>query len=357
MPLIDDYLFSPNQRLYWAYLYSAAVLAVLYRLWQPPATIAANARDDGIWRGYWLHRSALLDYRYFVVVWLVKLYLLAPLVLSAKTVADGVFSLLIFVHTPAWLSWPAVSIVLVYTASLFVAGEFSRYWLHRWLHTLPWLWQFHKVHHSAEVLNPLTFYRVHPFENLLFGLRYALSAGTVTGLCLWLFGARLSLYTIGGANAAVALFALVGGNLRHSHVYLRYPHRLEKWLMSPAQHQLHHTGTHARFNYGGYLSVFDRLFGTLQRSNTIAKPMQFGFPKHMGSQYHSVTALLWQPLRDCYALWRRTHENPTRQNNSNSTGRLLGRPGCVDDAHRNGTNTGINSTLSQRVDILGKRHR
>lgn len=53
-----------------------------------------------------------------------------------------------------------------------------------------------KVNHSAKVLNPFTFYRVHPIENLLFGLRYSLTVGLVTGIFLYLFGARLGLIDI-----------------------------------------------------------------------------------------------------------------------------------------------------------------
>ncbi|MDN5089484.1 sterol desaturase family protein, partial [Aliarcobacter butzleri] len=42
-------------------------------------------------------------------------------------------------------------IVLMYTISIFVVSDFTRYWLHRFLHTIPFLWEFHKIHHSATV--------------------------------------------------------------------------------------------------------------------------------------------------------------------------------------------------------------
>lgn len=307
MPLINDYLLNPGERLHWVYLLSAALVGLVYYARWPQTSLAGN-NHQGLMRGYWLHRSAVLDYCYFVVVWLIKLYLLVPLLLSAHTVAIGLLRLLSHIHAPLLLHWPTGVIMLFYTATLFVFGEFSRYWLHRWLHTNTWLWQFHKVHHSAEVLTPVTFYRVHPFENFLFGLRYAFSAGLATGIGLWLFGAKLNLYMIGGANATVVIFAFVGGNLRHSHIYLRYPAMVEQWLMSPAQHQLHHTNRYARQNYGSYLSVFDRCFGTLQTTEHISAPSSFGFPERLGSRYRSIGALLWQPFRDCYMLWRRKNE-------------------------------------------------
>src|SRR5688572_5926512 len=40
------------------------------------------------------------------------------------------------------------------------------YWVHRAQHAVPWLWQFHSVHHTTESMTLLTGFRVHPLENL-----------------------------------------------------------------------------------------------------------------------------------------------------------------------------------------------
>ncbi|MBE2894986.1 sterol desaturase family protein [Spirabiliibacterium falconis] len=308
MPLLDDYLFNPQQRLYWGYLASAFAIALLYVLCQPRRQATSIRTHLGDAKAYWLHPSALLDYRYFIAVWLVKVYLLLPLILSAKTVALYTNLILLKIHVPLHLMWASWLVTLCYTTALFVASEFSRYWLHRWLHTVPWLWQFHKVHHSAPVLNPITFYRVHPLENVLFGLRYALVAGGVTGVFLWAFGAGIDMYMIGGANIFIWLMAMLGGNLRHSHIYLRYPKWLERWFISPAQHQLHHTYAYAGRNFGGYLSVFDRTFGTLQTSEHIDSPPPFGFPEKMATHYRTLLDLFKQPFVDCWMLWSKNHE-------------------------------------------------
>ena len=45
-------------------------------------------------------------------------------------------------------------IVVIAQAVLFIASDASRYALHRAMHTLPALWRFHQVHHSAEVMTP-----------------------------------------------------------------------------------------------------------------------------------------------------------------------------------------------------------
>ncbi|QLB13400.1 sterol desaturase/sphingolipid hydroxylase (fatty acid hydroxylase superfamily) [Bisgaardia hudsonensis] len=308
MHIFDDYLLNPEQRIYWLYLLSAFGISLVYYWVQPKPKVTHINTIYGELKAYWLHPSALLDYRYFIAVWLIKLYILLPLLLSAKTVTLYVNLLLLKIHTPLHLQFSALTISLLYTITLFISSEFSRYWLHRWLHTVPLLWQFHKVHHSAEILTPLTFYRVHPVENFLFGLRYAFTAGIVTGLFLWLFGSGLSLYMIGGTNAFIWGMSLIGSNLRHSHIYLRYPKFLERWFISPAQHQLHHTYKYCSKNYGGYLGIFDRLFGTLQLSENINKPTQYGFPKKLAKRYSGLTNLLIRPFIDCKTLWKRKHE-------------------------------------------------
>lgn len=159
--------------------------------------------------------------------------------------------------------------MFLFTLTLFVVSDFTRYWLHRLLHMIPWLWEFHKVHHSAKVLTPMTFYRVHPVENLLFGFRYALSIGVVSGVFMYLFGAFVGIVEVVGANLFVYLFALAGSNLRHSHIKLGYPKMVENILISPYQHQLHHSAAYTHKNFGGYLAVWDKAFGTHQSSQGI----------------------------------------------------------------------------------------
>ncbi len=179
----------------------------------------------------------------------------------------------------------------LYTVAIFAVSDLSRYWLHRWMHTVPFLWRFHRVHHSARVLNPLTFYRVHPVENLLFGLRYALVAGVVTGGFIYLFGARLGVAQIAGVNLLVFISAFAGANLRHSHLPIRFG-KAERWLVSPAMHQFHHTKEGAQTNYGGTLALWDRVFGSLVIPDH--KIRRFGLGKAL---HTSLAALLFEPLK------------------------------------------------------------
>jgi len=283
-----DYLFVSHQRLFWVYLLSAAIIAILYVIF------AHSVREEYAKRTIWLHSSALMDYKYFFVVSFIKVAVILPLILSSKDVALYVTLLLQesfgFI---APLALSKESVVLLYTLTLFVVGDFTRYWLHRAMHSVPLLWRFHKVHHSAVVLNPLTFYRVHPVENILFGLRYALSVGVVTGVFLYLFGAKIGLVQIVGANVFVFVFGILGANLRHSHIPLRYGDFLEKIFISPYQHQLHHTVQHSGKNFGGALAIWDALFQTLHREKA-ASNLEYGLGK--ATPYVSVLEMLYKPF-------------------------------------------------------------
>lgn len=44
--------------------------------------------------------------------------------------------------------------------------DVSIYWAHRLSHSVPLLWRFHRVHHTAERLDWIAAFREHPFDNL-----------------------------------------------------------------------------------------------------------------------------------------------------------------------------------------------
>lgn len=297
-----DALFNPGQRLFWLYLLSSAILSLLIFAFSARKELSFTSIKD-----YWLNPEALLDYRYFFISWFIKIYLIAPLLLSAKTVALWVFYLIQPYLPPVGESLSYESTTLIYTASLFVVSDFSRYWLHRWLHSSDILWQFHKIHHSPQRLNPLTFYRVHPIESFLFGLRYALSAGLVTGICMCLFGARINLVTVLGANLFIFIFSLFGSHLRHSAIEFSYGRWLEHVFISPSQHQMHHAAKLMRFNYGGYLALWDWLFGTLKLRKKIEKIENIGLGQEENKKqhYNTVIQCLYLPFVHLFEHWQK----------------------------------------------------
>lgn len=304
-----DYLTNSHKRIYWLFILSASVIAIFYILYNK------EKPQDYLKKSYWFHSSALLDYRYFILVSLIKFSLLFPIMLSASETSLFFLAQLQHIfgyHTPTHLNREII--VLLYTLTLFILGDLSRYALHRWMHSSDILWQFHKIHHSAEVLTPMTFYRVHPVENFLFALRYTLVTGFVTGLFVYWFGARLQLLDVLGVNAFLFISMLLGSNLRHSAIALSYPQWLEKWLISPAQHQLHHTPSGARSNYAGVLALWDRLFSSLHYSEK-DKPTTYGLSNEEINQesrdsYTSLSKLLFNPFINIYFLFRTENNKP-----------------------------------------------
>ncbi|MCB9781214.1 MAG: TonB-dependent receptor [Alphaproteobacteria bacterium] len=200
-----------------------------------------------------------------------------------------------------WLGVPAVpelptpAIALLYSVVLFVAWDLSRFVAHLLMHRVPLLWHFHQVHHSAEVMSPLTFHRVHPVESVLYQARGALVTGLVTGVAFWLWRDDAVQLTLLGVPAAGLLLNAAFGNLRHSHVWLRFPAPVERWFLSPAQHQLHHSDApeHRDVNLGTWLAVWDRLAGTLCIQD--APPARFGV--HDRNHGDDLLSAWFGPLR------------------------------------------------------------
>ncbi len=296
---ILEYLINPDKRTYWVYILSSFAIAIIFLYFNKKQKRVIFSSK------LWLHPSAKLDYYYFILSYFIKVLMIVPIVISAKSIAFFINKNLYYefgFNQIQTLSYE--STIILYTVILFIVSDFTRYFLHRLLHTIPFLWEFHKVHHSAKVLNPLTFYRVHPIENILFGFRYSLSIGLVTGIFIYFFGSKIGLYEVLGANVFIFVFSLFGSNLRHSHIPLSYFKSLEKWLISPKQHQIHHSKKHFDKNFGGYLAIWDRVFGTLKLSHEV-KVLKFGLKNEQMINYNSLTKILIYPFINILNILRR----------------------------------------------------
>jgi sterol desaturase/sphingolipid hydroxylase (fatty acid hydroxylase superfamily) len=282
------YLFDSHQRIYWVYLLAALSIALIYSKLKPETKYFTKA--------IWWHPSAQLDYKYFILSLFIKVLIISPLLISVNEVAFFVVKFLeqnLVYHDRLLLN--KTTIMISFTVILFLLNDMTRYWLHRLMHSSDILWRFHKIHHSAEVLTPLTFYRVHPVENILFGLRYAFTAGVVSGVFVYYFGAKVSVYEVMGVNVFLLFFSLIGSNLRHSHIHLSYGKFLEHIIVSPAQHQLHHSVNSMNKNYGSSLAIWDYMGNSL-KCYTFEKKMKYGLGTTEEKVSHSLSALLFHPF-------------------------------------------------------------
>jgi sterol desaturase/sphingolipid hydroxylase (fatty acid hydroxylase superfamily) len=144
--------------------------------------------------------------------------------------------------------WPFWSQLLL----MFVVRDFIQWNVHRLLHYVPALWQFHKVHHSVRQMGFAAHLRYHFMETLVYR--------TFEYIPLAMIGFGIQDFIL------VHLFAIVIGHLNHANFYLPLG-PLQYIFNSPQMHIWHHSkelpkGSYG-INYGITLSVWDYLFGTV----------------------------------------------------------------------------------------------
>jgi sterol desaturase/sphingolipid hydroxylase (fatty acid hydroxylase superfamily) len=182
------------------------------------------------------------------------------------------------------------------TVALFLAYELA-YWVDHYLsHKVPFLWAFHRVHHTAEGLSPLTVFRVHPVETLKFANIVAVFTGVVGGLMEGLFGAGAHEFGVSGSNLILLGFVFVTVHLQHSHIWISFPGVWGRIFASPAHHQVHHSRNPDDFgkNLGSTLMIWDGLFGTLRLP--AARPERLTFGVDGAAAPHTVTGGLITPF-------------------------------------------------------------
>jgi sterol desaturase/sphingolipid hydroxylase (fatty acid hydroxylase superfamily) len=298
-------LVTPQDSLCWIYLASAAVIAVALhsRRWPKPLSLR-RALVSLFPRQIYRHPSAKLDFKFFLLNTFLYGFFVAPLLVSSLAVARATVWLLVEMFgVPDGPIASGVAAQLLATAGAAIAADLGFYVSHYLQHKVPFLWEFHKVHHSAEVLHPITGFRQHPVDSALDAILMGTMTGLVLGLSGFAFGTSTGLITVAGVNAILFVFNLAGLHLRHSHVWLSYGPRLERFLVSPALHQIHHSlaTRHLDKNLGGMFSIWDRLMGTLYVPQA-QEQLTFGLVGGEHRDYSSVTRLYLMPLQKSVRL-------------------------------------------------------
>jgi len=150
---------------------------------------------------------------------------------------------------------------------MFVLRDFIQWNIHRLLHRVPFLWEFHKVHHSVQQMGFAAHLRYHFMETLVYrSLEY---------VPLAMIGFGLKDFFI------VHISALAIGHLNHSNIYL--PLGPLKYLFnSPQMHIWHHAeripSKLSGVNFGLSLSLWDYLFGTVYMPHD-GRDEKLGFSK------------------------------------------------------------------------------
>lgn len=257
------YFFSnPQKRIFWLYLLSSLLIALSVLAWR--GVLLGSAIRKAIDPRIWLNASGRVDLQWIGLNHCLRALLVVPVLGASIPIALTVNRGFIDLLGPGnFFQWGAGITGGVFTAALFLGEDFTRFLLHMLYHRVPWLWRFHAVHHSAESLTPLTLYRIHAVEMFINSCRSLLVIGAVSGIFIYLFDDAIGRLEILGASIFTFAFNMAGANLRHSPIWLGFG-RWERWFISPAQHQIHHSDAaqHVDKNYGATLAVWDRWFGS-----------------------------------------------------------------------------------------------
>ena len=161
--------------------------------------------------------------------------------------------------------------LIVQFTAFFVLKDFLEWIVHNLLHRLPWLWEFHKVHHSIQELDWIGNFRFHWMEVVVYqGLTY------------------FPLIVLGVDGRIILVIAVVGtliGHLNHSNIDLSWG-PLRYVINSPRMHVWHHdrdwpADRRHGVNFAICLSVWDWIFGTAywpsREHSPEQRPRRLGF--------------------------------------------------------------------------------
>ncbi len=241
------------------------------------------------------HKSVRLDLLFLAVSRAVHPFTVGAVIVGNVVIAKfsydaagAVFGPRPQVSESAWL-WTVILIATV------VIADFCNFLVHFLEHKVRVLWEFHKVHHSTLFLIPISNRRIHPVQEIIDAGLIMLSIGAFLGVTSYAFGLPIRDNLLMGVDAYFLANLLSFYHLRHSHIPMAYGW-LENYLLSPAQHQLHHSVEvkHWDRNFGLLLSCWDRMAGTFLRSEP-TRDFRLGLPAAEQAQYTNVIALYVVP--------------------------------------------------------------
>ena len=175
---------------------------------------------------------------------------------------------------------------------LLLGIDFIFYWVHRWGHEINIMWAAHSPHHSAQEMN------------FLVALRASVTQRLFSFFFFWpltIIGFRpFDIYLM----TAIHLFISF---LHHTELIPKLWRWIEYIFTTPSHHRVHH-GVNFKYldkNYGEFLIVWDRLFGTYEEETDKVVYGMYGQPETwnpiaINFHYYSV---LWRDARQATHWW------------------------------------------------------
>lgn len=191
-------------------------------------------------------------------------------------VINGVYSLLEKVFSDFGVTMEYLTVIdlsglaMVWQLLIFfVILDFVQWFTHILLHRYPFLWEFHKVHHSVAEMGFAAHLRYHWMENILYKPLKTLGVMLLGGF--------------EPEQAYIVHFAAITiGHLNHANIKLTYG-PFKYIFNNPVMHLWHHVyhlpeGHAHGINYGISLSIWDYIFKTASIPNPEDGEIKLGFP-------------------------------------------------------------------------------
>ena len=192
---------------------------------------------------------------------------------------------------PVWAVW----------ALTFVVIDFVYYWYHRCSHRVRFLWAVHMNHHSSEEMNYVVSLRQAWF-------------GPISKIPFFMF------IPLVGFDPLITLVAGVASTLWGVLGHTQWINRLgplEYIFVTPSSHRVHHGSNECYLdkNYGNFLIVWDRMFGTFAEEK---EKVKYGIRENVKT---------FNPLKITFRVWFQISDDFTKSKTlKNKFLSIFGRP-------------------------------
>jgi sterol desaturase/sphingolipid hydroxylase (fatty acid hydroxylase superfamily) len=310
-----DHFVNLSNRMAFLYLISSLVVAMVAFMINKARK--GEAEEVSLMR--WLlpaevlkHPSAQVDFAFYFINKMLLAVIYGSVLLTAPLSYNAVSGVMERALGPSAADFqPHFGFSILTTLMIILVLDFSLWFLHFLFHKVPFLWDYHKVHHSAEVMTPITAARMHPVEEVVDSLTVGLTVGATMAVMHYLLGPAAIQITLFEVNIFLAVFFFSAFHLRHSHVWIRYPFWVQHILVCPAQHQIHHSvdRKHWDKNMGFIFAFWDWAAGTLYAPKG-KEDITYGLgTEEDGGSWHNLGALYFLPFRQSFARLRGKKEH------------------------------------------------
>jgi len=242
--LKNEILFSYDYKPWWEnYFYWLILLSVV--VWSVELIVPWRKGQKAVRKDFWL--DVFYMFFNFFLLSLIGYNAISNIGVELFNQFLGLFGLtnLVEINVASWPAWMQFGL-------MFILADFIQWNVHRLLHRVPWLWEFHKVHHSVKEMGFAAHLRFHWMETFVYK--------SIQYVPLSMIGFGLQDFFI------MHMVTLLIGHLNHANLNIDYG-PLRYVLNNPKMHIWHHVKQMPKqypngFNFGISLSIWDYIFGT-----------------------------------------------------------------------------------------------